>query len=72
MNAHGPRLNRECSNCVYPCQGGEKLHPKRLDYACCHGYCPCLMFEPVSASSLLGFLNRGLQGRKTRAMEIRL
>ena len=35
--------NRECANCVYPCQGGEVLHRSG---ACCHAYCPCEGFEP--------------------------
>jgi len=52
--------NRACRNCTPPCQGGEKLHPKRLDYACSHSYCLCLGFEPISGSSLTGVLAVGV------------
>lgn len=40
-NINGGADNRECVNCLYPCQGGESLH--RRGY-CCHSYCPCQGF----------------------------
>jgi len=59
--------NRECRNCTPPCQGGEKLHPKRLDYACSHSYCLCLGFEPDTGPVLTEVLNRNVSGRRRRS-----
>lgn len=42
----GKPSNRECANCVYPCQGGEVLHLERFAGACCKPFCPCEQFEP--------------------------
>ena len=38
----GRPSNRECANCIPPCQGGEVLHRRGH---CCHSYCPCEGFE---------------------------
>jgi len=60
----GGILNRECRNCTPPCQGGEKLHPKRLDYACSHSYCLCLGFEPLGAPVLTSALEGRVKSKR--------
>lgn len=53
-------LNRACRNCTPPCQGGEKLHPKRLGYVCSHSYCLCMGFEPIKGAVLTQVLVQGV------------
>ena len=53
-------MNRECANCVYPCTGGEVLHKRGH---CCRSFCPCEMFEPKRAKSILSELNAGVKGK---------
>jgi hypothetical protein len=66
----GRTPNRECENCVPPCQGGEVLHRRGH---CCHSYCPCEGFVEKSSRSpgLVDALHPQLRLRKP-SREMRL